>query len=59
MLATEKGKIEILKTLIEEGADVNAHELDQTTVMKWAVIHENVEAIGLLAEEGVPTLAIL
>ncbi len=46
--AVESGNIEMVKSFIAKGADVNQETRDGSTVLMWAVIPGNVEIIKLL-----------
>jgi ankyrin repeat protein len=50
--AAQKGNLEIVKALVEAGADVNKENFDQETPLFMAVMGSNVELIKYLAEKG-------
>lgn len=52
MEAVVDGQYEIVKLLIEKGADVNAKDRDGWTALLWAIHYEYPEIIKLLVENG-------
>lgn len=44
------GKTEVLKLLIEKGADINATDKDGNTPLRWAELEGRTEALRLLTE---------
>lgn len=50
--AAEKRDFDEVRTLIEQGADVNAAQADGMTALHWAVYHDAPEAAKLLVEAG-------
>lgn len=46
------GHIEILKAIIEHGADVDAVNIQQATALHLASLENNAEAINVLATSG-------
>jgi uncharacterized protein len=51
-LAAEGGDVEIVKLLIEKGADVNAKNVDGVTALMFAAGEGRLEAVKLLIEKG-------
>lgn len=51
-LATERGYLEILKILIDPGAEVDATSRDGRTALHRPAFFNNAEAIGMLVEAG-------
>lgn len=48
--AAEKPDRTIIRTLIEQGADVNAQQADGTTALHWSAYHDDLETARLLVE---------
>lgn len=51
-LTTKNFKIEIVKLLIEAGANINATTRSKVSVLEWAVMREDLELIKILVEEA-------
>jgi ankyrin repeat protein len=47
-----KGQIAVVKLLIEVGADVNAKNINGTTVLMWASRYDKLEIVKYLIENG-------
>jgi ankyrin repeat protein len=53
MIAARNGRADVIKLLVEAGADVNAKEpLRGTTALMWAVEQKNAEAVAALLAAG-------
>jgi len=52
MWASMYGHIEVVKLLLEAGADVNAKTIDGDTALKWASDYGHTEIVKLLLEAG-------
>ena len=50
--AAERGHGELVRTLLDAGADVNAPQVDGMTALHWAVYHDAGETAGLLVRSG-------
>ena len=51
-MVARKGNTEVVKALIEAGADVNAKDNDGWTVLSWACTKNNKDIAQLLIENG-------
>ena len=49
--AAMEGRTEIVKMLIERGADPNLRDFDDRTALEWAKQNEHIETIRILQEE--------
>ena len=50
--AAEQGQGKIVRTLLADGADVNAPQVDGTTALHWAAYHDDLDTARLLLEAG-------
>jgi ankyrin repeat protein len=50
--AAEQGQGKLVRTLLAEGADVNAAQVDGTTALHWAAYHDDLDTAKLLIEAG-------
>ncbi len=50
--AAEKTEFDTVRTLLENGADVNAKQVDGMTALHWAVYHDVLNAAKLLVKAG-------
>ena len=50
--AAKAGEWEVLRGLVEQGADVNVADPDGTTALHWASLHADVESVELLIGAG-------
>jgi len=50
--AVMRGKKDVLRTLLQQKADVNAPQVDGTTALHWAVRADDVETVDLLLRAG-------
>ena len=50
--AAEQGQGKLVRTLLAEGADVNAPQVDGTTALHWAAYHDDLDTARLLVEAG-------
>lgn len=50
--AVEQGQGKLVRTLLAEGADVNAPQVDGTTALHWAAYHDDLDTARLLVEAG-------
>ncbi len=50
--AVKNGDTATVRALLDEGSDVNAPEVDGTTVLHWAVSRDNVDVADLLIRAG-------
>ena len=50
--AAEKGDLAMVRSLIEQKADVNQAQADETTALHWAVRRDNLQVVDLLIDAG-------
>ncbi|WP_264954058.1 ankyrin repeat domain-containing protein [Wolbachia endosymbiont (group A) of Endotricha flammealis] len=50
--AAIRGKIDMVRYFIEQGADVNAKDNDDLTSLHWAVLYANLKVVRCLVEDG-------
>jgi ankyrin repeat protein len=50
--AVLQGKKDVLRSLLQKGADVNAPQIDGTTALHWAVRADDLEMADLLLNAG-------
>ena len=50
--AAEMGDGALIRDLLQEGADVDARQIDGMTALHWAVFHDDVDVAGLLVRSG-------
>lgn len=50
--AAEKGRAEAVRSLVENGADVNAPQVDGMTALHWAAYHDDATTARLLVAAG-------
>jgi len=50
--AVMRGKRDVLRTLLQQKADVNAPQVDGTTALHWAVRADDLESVDLLLKAG-------
>ena len=55
--AAEQRNGSLVRTLLEEGAEVNLPQVDGMTALHWAVYHEDVETATLLVRSGADVAA--
>jgi ankyrin len=55
--AVSQGKKDVLRALLQKGADVNAPQVDGTTALHWAVRADDLEMVDLLLKAGAKTSA--
>ena len=46
--AAEQGRTELVRVLVDGGADVNATQVDGMTALHWAAYHDDTETARLL-----------
>jgi len=56
--AAESGNIDVVRTLVSQGANVNAKDKDGRTPLYWAACNRNVEVIQFLVSQGANVNAI-
>ena len=56
--AAEQGQGKLVRTLLAEGVDVNAPQIDGTTALHWAAYHDDVDTARLLLEAGADANAV-
>lgn len=56
--AAEKGQIDEITQLLEQGIDVNSRLNDGTTALHWAVLRDQQESVSLLMEAGADPLVL-
>jgi ankyrin repeat protein len=56
-LAVREGNMDILRLLVEHGADITTVDIDGFTPLHWAVREENVDLARLLVGHGADTTA--
>lgn len=57
-IAAGKGKIELVKTLLDAGAKINEIDIAQNTPLFWAASEGHLEIVKLLIENGADMLAL-
>ncbi|MFN7938500.1 MAG: ankyrin repeat domain-containing protein [Bryobacteraceae bacterium] len=50
--ACAKGDAKTVRKMLKDGADPNAHELDNTTALHWAAAHRHIEIVRILLDAG-------
>ena len=50
--AAEQGHAALIRTLLHDGADVNAAQVDGMTALHWAVYHDDADTARLLVRSG-------
>ncbi|MNN10791.1 Ankyrin repeats (3 copies) [compost metagenome] len=53
-----KCRVDLVKTLLEHGANVNQPDSNMTTPLHWAVEYDNTEIVDLLLQYGASTRAV-
>src|SRR5678815_3473696 len=56
--AVMRGKKDLLRSLLQQKADVNAPQVDGTTALHWAVLADDLEAADLLLRAGARISAV-
>src|SRR5687767_4407500 len=56
--AAQRGDVEALRTLVKQGADVNAAQGDGMTALHWAAVNGSVEMTEILIAAGASTSAL-
>ena len=56
--AAEKGQLDEITQLLEQGIDVNSRLNDGTTALHWAVLRDQQESVSLLMEAGADPLVL-
>jgi len=56
--AAMNGDVAMLRTLLEQGMDVNAREGDGTTALHWAALKGDAEVVGILLASGADLEAV-
>jgi ankyrin repeat protein len=56
--AVMRGKRDVLRTLLQQKADVNAPQIDGTTALHWAVRADDLESADLLLKAGAKVSAV-
>ena len=51
------GHLEVVRLLIEKGADATAEDKDKLTPMQWAAFNGHLEVVRLLIEKGADATA--
>lgn len=51
--AAHDGNIEEIKRLLDEGADINARDKDNNTILHWAISNDQLEAVKELLDRGI------
>ena len=56
--AVTQGRKDLLRSLLQQKADVNAPQVDGTTALHWAVLADDLEAADLLLRAGARISAV-
>jgi ankyrin repeat protein len=50
--AAHKGHVDVIRLLLEKGANVNAQDKDRWTPLHWPAVRRDVDVVRLLLEKG-------